>query len=416
LSRYFSQSESYQLRELTLVGCRLSTAQLVRLLQATQDHDYLSLDLSENAAEDVGSIITAVAQNQCPAKLALRLLQFHCVEDLESLINAISVNKSLKYLDIAGMTTFFEITDERVSKSLEELFRNNNTLQSLDISGYQSRLEHCHLGHHIANALSGLASNMSLEMLRIENQRFGLEGAKAIAEVLKQNRSLRELHISGNNIALTGFKVMVDALKTNTTLVQLSKLDECKTATIKAVQRQNSAITEYTESEISEVLVSPSSSDQEEHHHAKLGSLVKSIGSVGRKFLPNKQEENFISPVEVENIVTEKWEEQQKRLEEYLARNALFANELGVLDGTDSAGSPTSEVKASNKVRFESLEDASGLNTGLKTETKICTVVSVGQADDLGSPSVHSEDEALGEERPLLMNEKNVETGIQTLY
>ncbi|MES2677198.1 MAG: hypothetical protein V4612_02640 [Pseudomonadota bacterium] len=104
-------------------------------------------------------------------------------------------------------------TDEEIAPALE-LLATNTTLISLTATG------RCDL-KTIKKIAEALETNTKLSSLSLDTNRFGDEGAMAIASLLTKNKALTNLDLSGNRIGVEGAKAIATALTKNTTLTSL---------------------------------------------------------------------------------------------------------------------------------------------------------------------------------------------------
>ena len=95
--------------------------------------------------------------------------------------------------------------------------------QNIIISLQILNLDFNSIGDEGAKALATvLEKNRSLEELKLYKNNIGDEGAKALASALEKNRSLKRLELDSNNIDNEGTKALATALEKNTTLETLS--------------------------------------------------------------------------------------------------------------------------------------------------------------------------------------------------
>ena len=115
------------------------------------------------------------------------------------------------------------------------MFARNHTLECIDLSGENCRLETSNLGAGIYQALTGLLDNSTLKCLAIRDQQLGLQGAKVLVDVLSKNNTLQEIHCENNGIPLSALSLLVDALKTNTTVIFLPEMEDSKISSLKNI-------------------------------------------------------------------------------------------------------------------------------------------------------------------------------------
>ena len=91
-----------------------------------------------------------------------------------------------------------------------------------DKSLAQLNLSHNHICDEGAKYLADfLKENRTLTQLYLYNNNIGVEGAKYIAESLKINNTLTQLDLFNNNIGVEGAKWIAEFIKINSTLTQL---------------------------------------------------------------------------------------------------------------------------------------------------------------------------------------------------
>lgn len=83
------------------------------------------------------------------------------------LLQALRQNNTLRYLDISKASLPGDANEE-TCETLKMMFAENQTLEELDISGEHAHLEVAKFGIGLNHALTGLAKNETLKILRIE--------------------------------------------------------------------------------------------------------------------------------------------------------------------------------------------------------------------------------------------------------
>jgi hypothetical protein len=128
----------------------------------------LHLDVSENYIEQyLGELTDAIASGLAPSSLTIRLIEFEEEADFRKMILAFAVNSTIRQLDISRASLPCD-APEATCQALERMFAENSTLEWLDISGEDSRLETTKLGVGINKALRGLERNSTLRVLYIK--------------------------------------------------------------------------------------------------------------------------------------------------------------------------------------------------------------------------------------------------------
>lgn len=170
--------QSRALRELRLDHCYLTgrdVAYLLHSMTETPGHARdLHLDVSENNLEQyLDELTTAIAGGLAPSSLTIRLIEFEEEADFRKLILALAENNTIRQLDISRASLPCDAS-EATCAALEKMFAENTTLEWLDISGEDSRLETTKLGVGVNKALRGLMHNKTLRVLHIKCKSLSL--------------------------------------------------------------------------------------------------------------------------------------------------------------------------------------------------------------------------------------------------
>lgn len=132
----------------------------------------LHLDVSENNIEqDLGKMTKAISNGLAPSSLTIRLLEFEEEADFRKMILALATNSTIRQLDISRASLPCDASEE-TCQALEKMFADNKSLEWLDISGEDSRLETTKLGVGVNRALRGLQRNSTLRVLYIRCKFF----------------------------------------------------------------------------------------------------------------------------------------------------------------------------------------------------------------------------------------------------
>lgn len=164
--------QSKALRELRLDHCFLTGRDIAYLLQSMTETPgkarELHFDVSENYIEqDLRKFTRAIAQGYAPSSMAIRLVEFDLESDFRSLVLALAENSTIRQLDISRASLPCDASEE-TCLAMEKMFADNNTLEWLDMSGEDSRLETTKLGVGVNKALRGLQNNHTLRVLYIK--------------------------------------------------------------------------------------------------------------------------------------------------------------------------------------------------------------------------------------------------------
>jgi hypothetical protein len=349
-----NHKQSSALRELRLDHCYLTGKDVAYLLHSMTDIPgqarELHLDVSENYIEQhLDELTNAIASGLAPASLTIKLLEFEQESDFRKMVLALAANTTIRQLNISRASLPCEASEE-TCQALEKMFAENTSLEWLDISGEDSRLETTKLGVGINKALRGLDRNCTLKVLYIQYQKLGLQGAGTLADVLKVNTTLQEIHCENNSIVLTGFTDLVNALHRNTTLLYLPTMQESKQMAFKHTEDQVKQIRDDTIAQ----------AQRTTSVRSKFASKVS-----GRPTKERSQSMSF-SDQDIKaalNLVEESWSRQEWRLQQYLQRNHNIANGIPTTMEVDDEeyerpDTATSLSKIVEKVKFESTPTA----------------------------------------------------------
>ena len=330
--------QSSALRELKLDHCYLTGTDVAYLLHSMTEEPgkprELHLDVSENHIEQsLDELTEAIASGLAPSSLTIRLMEFEDEADFRKMVLALAKNNTIRSLDISRASLPCDASEE-TCRALEAMFAENKTLEYLDISGEDSRLETSKLGVGVNKALRGLQRNSSLRVLYIQckyssghsprarnltfcdlGQKLGLQGASTLADVLKVNTTLTELHCENNGITLGGFTDLVNALHRNTTLLYLPTMQESRQMALKQTEDQvkqmrNENMTMPTQTRSASV-------------RSKISSRVTGKPVRERVTSMPMTDQDVKAAL---GLVDESWERQIFRLQQYLKRNHDIAN------------------------------------------------------------------------------------------
>ncbi|KAK5144013.1 hypothetical protein LTR04_001704, partial [Oleoguttula sp. CCFEE 6159] len=250
IASYLRSSQSETLRELRLDHTYLSGGDIALIMHAMTRQPgqarNLHLDISQNHLDrDHDQLATTIASGLAPSHLTIQSIEYEEESLFRELILALGTNNSIRSLDISKASLPCDASED-TCRALERMFSENKTLEVLDISGEDSRLEISKFGVGINRALRGLRRNTALVILHVKYQKLGLQGASTLADVLKENKTLRELHCENNHIPLSGLTDLINALSRNTTLVYLSPMTESRAEALKKTESQVKAIRDET--------------------------------------------------------------------------------------------------------------------------------------------------------------------------
>ncbi|CAO2649658.1 Nn.00g070430.m01.CDS01 [Neocucurbitaria sp. VM-36] len=311
--------QSRALRELRLDHCFLTGRDIAYLLHSMTEQPGkardLHLDVSENQIEqDLGKLTRAIASGLAPSNLTIRLLEFEEETDFRKMILALAANDTIRQLDISRASLPCDASED-TCQALEKMFADNTSIEWLDISGEDSRLETTKLGVGVNRALRGLQRNRTLRVLYIRYQKLGIQGASTLADVLKVNTTLQYLYCENNAIALTGFTDLVNALHRNTTVLYLPSMEESRQMALK-----------QTEDQVKQMRDDVSIHTTQSRTVSVRSKLASKVGGKGPK---DKAHPMGLSDQDIKaalGLVDESWARQEYRLQQYLQRNHNIAN------------------------------------------------------------------------------------------
>ena len=360
LAAYLASDSSKYLRVLRLDQCGLTGQDVATLLHSMGERD-LHMYLNENRIDNgCSALFDMIAQNETPTHLSMRMIDFKKEDHFRELIEALHKNRTLRYLDISKASLPYDAGTE-TCKSLQRMFEENDTLQDLDISGESAHLDVARFGIGLNLALTGLKKNTSLQVLRIEHQKLGLQGANTLASVLEDNTALREVYCENNDINLQSFTVLVNGVQKNKSLLSLSCMERDKTLSLEKVRREFELA--RRDSINSQNNATSSSIRRSLHAAMNVGHV-----SVGHKLTKNPSLQRTPSTASTSSntdprvnhdlevllkALRKKWETEVARLRRYLLRNYNIAN--GMNDSGDETASERPVTASSMAAMMDNL-------------------------------------------------------------
>ncbi|PYH98874.1 hypothetical protein BO71DRAFT_456231 [Aspergillus ellipticus CBS 707.79] len=360
IATYLVSERSRGLRVLRLDQCGLSGQDVAIFLHSMASSGAprdVHLYVNENRLDyGCSYLFEAIGQNKTPTHMSMRMIDFKKEEQFQELVEALRKNRTLKYLDISKASLPYDAGPE-TCKALQLMFEENETLEDLDISGESAHLDVARFGIGLNLALTGLKKNKSLQVLRIEHQKLGLQGANTLASVLEDNVCLREVYCENNDINLQSFTVLVNGLQRNRSLLSLSCMDRDRIQSLERVRREFQSVKRETN-----LAQSSTTSSIRRSIHAAMngksggGKLAKQqqasshrFSSTGSSQLAGSSEASPVMQQDVDAILrslSQKWDAEVARLRRYLFRNYNIAHAIdaGLTvydDDTSSDGRPT---------------------------------------------------------------------------
>ena len=350
ISAYLASSKSDLLRELHVNQCGLTGKDLAIFFQSMSRQPGVARNMHVSASENrlgIGSALLckSIATNQCPVSITMRMVDFEKEYQFRELVSALAQNYTIRRLDISQPSLPYDASIE-TCEALKDMFATNSTLEELDISGDVGHLDATRFGIGLNIALTGLEMNSALKLLRIEHQNLGLQGANTLAGVIENNRVLVEVHCEHNDINLQSFTVLIDALRKNKTLLYMSDHAGDRTRCLEKVKGEFETLEK-----------------QDEPKSPQAGMLKKSFHAVTQKNIRHRRQSSTMSTQSTNSFtqqdvddtlrtLTERWNTQTARLQQYLQRNYQLASGLDCVDLDARSESTTRPATADSLARM----------------------------------------------------------------
>lgn len=332
ISAYLASPRSDTLRELYFDQCGLTGKDLAIFCQSMSREPGrprgMHVFASENRLKIGYSLLfKTLAQNYGPTRLTARMIEFEKEWHFRELIEALTVNTTLVQLDISKASLPYDAGAE-TCMALSKMFADNKTLRDLDISGEHAHLDSARFGIGLNLALKGLQQNTTLEVLKIEHQNLGFQGAETLAELLEKNTSLVEIHCENNDINLQSFTVLVNALEKNTSLLYMPTLKKDREISLEKVRREISAMEKIDEettptkhSALRRSFTGAMSMSGKHSHRMSMRSNTIDLSTGSGSFTTHDVRVAIAA-------LNDQWDLQVTRMQKYLQRNYHYANGL----------------------------------------------------------------------------------------
>lgn len=242
LAAYLGSPNSHGLQLLRLNHCGLTARQISRLFRTMGQARRLTAHVSGNRLDDgIDDLCSAVACGFGPWSLFLQMVEFTSEDDYIKLLRALTVNKTIECLSLAGTATV-DSASSVACQAVADFFSKNDAVRFLDISGYDSKLDEGRLGREFSKALSGMRSNTRIEHLRVRSQMLNINIGD-LAEAISGNKALHTLDCEGNDFNLSNFRHLIRHLGENMTIRHFSAFSdqELSRAIRKSVQSAGTA-------------------------------------------------------------------------------------------------------------------------------------------------------------------------------
>ncbi|KAF2720589.1 hypothetical protein K431DRAFT_226152 [Polychaeton citri CBS 116435] len=389
---YLAHPQSQALRELTVDQTYVTGNDIATLLQSMtieqgQGRD-LHFDISQaRLSKDVERVSQAIASGFAPTHLTMRAIEYREESMFRKVLIALTGNKTIQYLDMSQTALPGDAGDD-TCKALERLLAENDTLLAFDLSGDDSRLATSKIGPGINEALAGLKRNKAMRRFHVEKQKLGLQGSSTLADVLKVNNTLQELYCDNNEVPLQGLTDLVNSLVDNTSVIYLPAMHDGRAAAFKTAEAAMKAMTSCTPTQSRTSYQNPSAGVQRRLTNARR-NVAKAASAYTPSFTTLSSASRTGSPLtgpkspppgsasappqalklrkgsqtsttgitttftvqDIQNthrLLSEQWDRQCERLEQYLNRNWFLLNDIPVetapvgedeVDRPDSVGS-----------------------------------------------------------------------------
>ena len=133
-------------------------------------------------------------------------------EALKILIDALTFNKVIKFLDLKGNNI-----RSGSASLIGKLLKRSITLEELSLEW--NAIGMLHTG--VTEIAEGLSLNTSLRILNLSNNQISHEGCHELASALKRNKTLSALDLRWNNVGVLGGRSLLSALAHNKYIVNL---------------------------------------------------------------------------------------------------------------------------------------------------------------------------------------------------
>ena len=321
---YLQSPQSTALKLLDLEHCQLSGKDAATLFESSVAHPSdirdLRIILSGNRIENGhDTFVDVIGRGKSPSQVVLQMIDYQNERNFRRLLDAFTNNTIISHLDLSRVSLPTD-ADKSTCEALGRLLFSNTSLRYLDISGEQTHLVACSLGSGLNSALMGLRHNTSLQVLRVENQKLGLQGASTLASVIEENRTLREVHCEGNEINLQAFTVLVNSLERNETILYLADMTADRAWAQKKVDREVDSLRESSES--GPLTISSTKA-----------TVKRTLGRTmtGQRSNHTRSSSGSSNAYDVQAVIgslSGQWDKETARLQGYLNRNYALAHDL----------------------------------------------------------------------------------------
>lgn len=178
--------------------------------------------------EGIDDLCGAIACGYAPWSLFVQMLEFNYEASFVKLWKALTVNKTIECLSLAGSSTP-DAASASACQTVSEFFSNNSTVRYLDISGYDAKLDEGRLGKEFSKALGGIGSNTRIEHLRVRSQMLNVNVGD-LAEAISRNSTLHTLDCEDNEFSISNLRHLIKHLTNNQTIRHFSAFSQLELA------------------------------------------------------------------------------------------------------------------------------------------------------------------------------------------
>jgi len=221
LAGYLQTGKSHSMQTLRLNKCGLTGRQLARILRSMGQARKVTVHANGNCLDEgIDDLCGAIACGFAPWSLFMQMVEFNYEINYTKLWKALTVNKTIECLSLAGSSTP-DAASAEACQAVSDFFVNNDTVRFLDISGYDAKLDEGRLGKEFSRALIGMRSNRRIEHLRVRSQMLNVNIGD-LAEAVGGNDTLHTLDCEDNDFNLSNFRHLVKYLESNTAIRHFS--------------------------------------------------------------------------------------------------------------------------------------------------------------------------------------------------
>ncbi|KAK5990243.1 hypothetical protein PT974_08509 [Cladobotryum mycophilum] len=225
IAGYLEMDASADLQVINLNNCRITGNQIARLFRSMGQARQLTMHMNANRLDEgIDDLCRSIACGFGPWSLFMQMTEFYQEANYVKLLRALTVNKTIECLSLAGTATS-DALSSAACHAASEFFAKNDTVRFLDISGYVSKLDEGRLGREFSRALSGMRTNSRIEHLRVRSQMLNINIGD-LAEAISGNKTLHTLDCEGNNFNLSNFWHLVKHIECNRTIRHFSAFSE----------------------------------------------------------------------------------------------------------------------------------------------------------------------------------------------